>query len=180
MSESVFQIKIEPSEFMGWRLYHSPSHDGEGDFRADKNNMVLFAKNLPSLLDKIRKEEELTVEFSKPICALLKHYGVKAIRILRMHEGKFEYETVGGKVDSAYMHLVTEGRSHDQELLFDSPENRKLIRDIVKADDGIKQAYAKKEQLEKRMKRISIPWLMMEAKRQGAVKRNPQQAKEKS
>lgn len=171
-----YKIKIEPETFMDWRLYHSPSHDGEGDFRADKNNMMLFARNLPALLEKIRKEEELTIEFVRPIHAFLKHYGIKSIRILRMHEGRFEYEKNNGDIDSAYVHLCTEGGNREQELFFDTQKNRKIMAAVVKADAGIKAAYAKKEKLEKSIKRISIPWLMMEAKKQGAVRRHPSQA----
>ena len=171
-------VLIVPNMYLGWKLEYCQSHNGEGDYQAYKNSLALFAPNIRSLMEKIDKEEAIAVEFSKPVRALIEHYGIEAVEILRVLENRYEYRTAKGKIDTGYVHQLADTSGQRERTVFhDSRRNHALMRRIAAAQRKISDLYELKQALHDQMDRFSIPWLLMEAKRQGAVRLIPTQAK---
>jgi len=171
-SDKEIEVILKPDTYRGWKLVYAKSHDGQGDFRARRNNQHLFAPDLPDLMRKIDSAEAIAVEFATPIKALLEQYGISTVEIIRLMENTFEYLDTKGEVDQAYLCMIKRDGSGERNFYHDSKENRSIMRRITETDAKIHALYDRKTKLRKSMRTISVPWLLMEAKRQGAVKVN--------
>ena len=72
------RIVIEPKTWNGWNLEYSVSHDGQSDYRAEKDGCRVFAPCLRTLTDRISEAEDRTVRLARPIAILfVRAYGEK-------------------------------------------------------------------------------------------------------
>lgn len=165
------KIVISPSKYKGWDLEYSKSHDGESDYRAEKDKIFLYASSLQDLLAKIARADEITVRFKTPIPALyLDEYsnkGWQECRIVMIHERQFIFIDEKGETQSSFRDKLNLDREQNPKRRFIHLTKANYDK-LVKADKLIEKARLLEEQSRKirhTLDPITDADLMLEAKR---------------
>ena len=153
-------IKIEPTEYRGWTLSYSESHDHQSDWKAEKGEATCHARNPEALCWEIDKMEKRTARVKPPIHALYHNGYSTGLKPATIHTviDNMVYFTSEGEEQCAYlkdMAIKEDGESGRRRFLHDTKENRSKLDKIASLHAKASELNQQARQIEKTLKQVT-------------------------
>jgi len=166
------KIVIEPKCWNGWELEYSSSHDGQSDYRAEKDGCRVFAPTLREMLDRIVTAEDRTVRLARPIAIrFMREYAVKGWEpgtVFMLHDGTFYYRASNGEVMHAACKDLEDacnaGPRARLKFILDTKENEAKLRRASRLRSRAEKLRNEADELLKTMEPLTAADVHMGAK----------------
>lgn len=166
------RIVIEPQIWNGWELEYASSHDGQSDYRAEKDGCRVFAPTLHDMIERISEAEDQTVRLSRPICIRFKReYSEKGWErgtVFMLHNGVFYYRAQNGEVmhDSckALDEACNAGPRARLKFILDTKDNEAKLRRASKLRSRAEELRIEADELLKTMEPLTAADVTLGAK----------------